>query len=187
VPLETTNIGFNDIRLTNDTGVDGVTNTFAAAIWALDISLRFASRGGSFIRHYSPFSPSNQSILGMPPYYQPSPIYYGLLMANMMLYERPRFISPSVIAVNSTRIKVYAMAKRIMIINKELDSSVKGNVEVTFSGVSPLECVYLRADSLTSKTGITLGNLSFISGDSDYVGEVVMKTYYPDNESIYHV
>ncbi len=32
-------LGINDIKLTTGFGVDGVTNTFAAALWALDIIL----------------------------------------------------------------------------------------------------------------------------------------------------
>jgi len=31
--------GINDIRLTTGEGVDGLTNSFAAALWALDITL----------------------------------------------------------------------------------------------------------------------------------------------------
>ena len=32
-------IAISDIRLTNDSGVNGVTNSFAAALWALDITV----------------------------------------------------------------------------------------------------------------------------------------------------
>ncbi len=32
-------LGINDIKLTTGDGVDGLTNTFAAALWALDITL----------------------------------------------------------------------------------------------------------------------------------------------------
>lgn len=32
-------LGINDIKLTTGNGVDGLTNTFAAAIWAVDIAL----------------------------------------------------------------------------------------------------------------------------------------------------
>jgi hypothetical protein len=32
-------LGINDIKLTTGEGVDGVTNTFASALWAVDIIL----------------------------------------------------------------------------------------------------------------------------------------------------
>jgi hypothetical protein len=49
-------VGINDIRLVDGNGVDGVTNTFAAAIWALDIAISLASIGGSFINFHNSFS-----------------------------------------------------------------------------------------------------------------------------------
>ncbi len=52
-------IAFSDIRLTGTAGVDGVTNSFAAALWALDFSLKFMSIGGHFASFYTPFSASN--------------------------------------------------------------------------------------------------------------------------------
>lgn len=61
-------VGINDIRLVDGNGVDGVTNTFAAAIWALDIAISLASIGGSFINFHNSFSSSNyQSVFGPGP------------------------------------------------------------------------------------------------------------------------
>jgi hypothetical protein len=31
-------IGINEMRITNDSGIDGITNSFAAALWAIDIA-----------------------------------------------------------------------------------------------------------------------------------------------------
>lgn len=39
-------MGINDIKLTTGDGVDGLTNSFAAAIWAVDIVLEFALMNG---------------------------------------------------------------------------------------------------------------------------------------------
>jgi len=61
-------IGINDIRLVSGSGVDGVTNTFAAAIWALDTAISFASLGGSFIQFHNFFTSANyQSLFGPGP------------------------------------------------------------------------------------------------------------------------
>jgi hypothetical protein len=35
-------LAINDIRLTSEKGVDGVTNSFAAALWAIDFIFEFA-------------------------------------------------------------------------------------------------------------------------------------------------
>ena len=47
---------FSDIRLTDTVGINGVTNSFAAAIWALDFSLKFMSIKGYFSSFYSSFA-----------------------------------------------------------------------------------------------------------------------------------
>ena len=61
-------VGINDIRLVSGEGVDGVTNTFAAAIWALDTAISFASLGGSFIQFHNFFTgPNYQSLFGPGP------------------------------------------------------------------------------------------------------------------------
>lgn len=83
-------VGISEIRLTNDSGVHGVTNSFAAALWALDISVEFASMGGYFINFYNPLTPSNQSVFGAGPGFEPGAIFYGSLFAVMALRDGPR-------------------------------------------------------------------------------------------------
>ena len=39
-------LGINDIRLTTGNGVDGLTNAFAAALWAIDITFEFVLMNG---------------------------------------------------------------------------------------------------------------------------------------------
>lgn len=101
-------IALSDIRLTNTTGVDGVTNSFAAALWALDFSLKYMSIGGYFASFYTPFTSSNQSVLGASPYFGPQALYYGLLFANYAISKYSSFITPNTTAVSSQFIKIYA-------------------------------------------------------------------------------
>ena len=75
-------IALSDIKLTGTAGVNGVTNSFAAALWALDFSLKYMSIGGFFASFYTPFTASNESVLGAAPYFGPQALYYGLLFAN---------------------------------------------------------------------------------------------------------
>ena len=85
-------LAFNDIQLTNSIGVDGVTNSFAAALWTLDFALKASSLTINPVLFHSPLTASFQSILGVPPYYSPSAIYYGLLMANLAMEDYPEFL-----------------------------------------------------------------------------------------------
>jgi len=74
-------VGINEIRITNDSGINGITNSFAAALWAIDISAEFISMGGHFINFYNTLNASNQSILGPSPNFAPGALYHGLLFA----------------------------------------------------------------------------------------------------------
>jgi hypothetical protein len=80
-------VGFSDVRLVNiSAGVPGVTDTFAAALWALDMSMTFASFGGYYINFFNSLVNNTQTILGAAPYFNPSPMYYGLLFSNLVIY-----------------------------------------------------------------------------------------------------
>ena len=60
-------IAFNDVRLTNSIGVDGVTNSFAAALWTLDFALTSAYLTINPVMFHAPLTPSYQSVFGVPP------------------------------------------------------------------------------------------------------------------------
>jgi len=169
-------IALTDIRLTNVSaaGVDGVTNSFAAALWALDFSLKYMSIGGYFASFYTSFSNNNQSVLGPSPYFGPQGLYYGLLFANYAISKYAQFITPNVTAVGSQFIKVYAFDVwgfyRVVLINKDLNSSSNGTVDIALNSNGLLECTYMQASSLNATSGITIGNVSFVSNSSDFVG-----------------
>lgn len=39
INMDAIDVGVNEIRLIDGVGIDGVTNSFAAALWALDITV----------------------------------------------------------------------------------------------------------------------------------------------------
>ena len=83
-------LGINDIKLTTGMGVDGVTNTFAAALWALDIILEFIQMNGWDINFNHFLDPNNyQGILGPAPDFKPQPIYYALIFATIIRDNAP--------------------------------------------------------------------------------------------------
>lgn len=59
----------NDFRMVEDpAGVDGLTNSFAAAIWAIEASMEFFFIGGYTLNFYNPMlNHSYQSVLGQAP------------------------------------------------------------------------------------------------------------------------
>lgn len=55
----------NDLRLTEDAlTIDGITNSFAAAIWAIDISLEWFFMSGYRLDFYNSFKNTHQTLLG---------------------------------------------------------------------------------------------------------------------------
>lgn len=93
--------------------------------------------------------------------------------------------------MSSKLIKIYAFAVydgfRLVIINKDQNVSLNGTVDIALDFNGRLNCVYMQADSLSSTTGITIGNVSFIANNSDFVGAYTTFNYVPDDNGVFHV
>ena len=125
-------------------GVDGVTNSFAAAIWALDTSLSFFAMNGKYIDFFTTFNSSYQSVIGSAPEFEPSPIYYGLLLGIYCLTDNNVLYSVAAVGANS-QIKSYICGnKNILIINKALNPNSSGYVSISMNrDIKYLSCIYL--------------------------------------------
>lgn len=149
-------LGINDIKLTTGNGVDGVTNTFAAALWALDIILEFMQMKGWEIDFNHEVRNGNfQSILGPAPELKPSAIYYGMIFASIIRDNAPEIVLPSSSAIISSKIKAYGFSDgikfKILLINKDTNASLNGKVLVKSTLTSTLRCLFLEAPSLSEK------------------------------------
>jgi hypothetical protein len=102
-------VGISEIKQISGSGIDGVTNTFASALWALDIAIEYAAMGGFFINFYNPLTPSNQSFFGPGPQFEPSPMYYGVLFGVWALRNQPIINKVSIVAGSSSNIKVFGL------------------------------------------------------------------------------
>ena len=184
-------VAINDIRLTNDSGVDGVTDSFAAALWALDISMAFSSMSGYSINFYSPLNDTNQSVIGAAPYFQSGAIYYGLLFALYSLRDYPMMTTVTVASGISQSIKVYGMdsyvAYRVLIINKDLNPNASGVINLKHPSTVGLRCYYLSAPSLDSTQNITFAGMYFVGNSSDYAGEFYFLDYQMNPLQIYAI
>lgn len=163
-------VSINDIRLTNDSGIDGITNSFAAALWAVDISMELAILSGCFINFYNPMGSSNQSFFGAAPSFDPSALYYGALFAIYAMRDQPIIYYTSVAAGTSQNIKAYGLDVgtdyRVLILNKDMNANASGNVEITLQYASGMRCMYLSAPSLSSTTNITFAGMNFVGNST---------------------
>lgn len=157
--------------MTNGVGVNGVTNAFASALWAIDSAIEFAMYGGKGMRFPCDISTGNlQTILGPAPNYLPTPLYYGLLFLSGLSYTTPTVGMPLITAGTSSSIKAYGFLiptqLTIVIINKDTNPNASGVVNATISSRESIKCHYLTAASLSATTGVTWMGYSFNSGSS---------------------
>jgi hypothetical protein len=184
-------VGINDIRLTNDSGINGVTNSFAAALWALDISLEFAAMSGYFMSFFNPLIASNHSIFGPGPDFNPTAIYYGLLFAVYALQGLPTIFKTTIVGGTSQNIKAYGIEiyydYRVLIINKDTNPNITGVVEVTLDYPDGMRCLYLSAPDLSSTSNITFAGMYFVGNNSNYVGAFHYLDFYPSPSQMYSI
>ncbi len=130
---------------------------------------------GASINFYNPFVPSNQSVIGSAPNFEPGAIYYGILFAIYAIRGYPSVETVTVIPGTSQSIKVYGMdtyySYRVLIINKDMNPNITGVVNVKHPSQGGLRCYYLSAPSLHSTTNITFAGMYFTSNNSNYQGQ----------------
>lgn len=152
-------------------GRPGVSDTFTAALWALDYFCVLAWHGAGgvnletgvnqldFVSSYSPIADDRHNR------YQAAPEYYGMLaFAEGCRGERVA-LSYDADAVNLT---AYASVGadhvlRLAMVNK--DEATNADVRIaTGSGTTSAQMLRLAAPSLESKTGVTLGGAVMDAG-----------------------
>ncbi len=75
----------------------------------------------------------------------------------------------------------------VLILNKDTNPNISGEVAITLRDVSGLFCLYLTAPNLSSTSGVTLGGLSFIANHSAFVGNYTEHEYNVDISGQYYV
>ena len=132
--------------------------------------MEWAIIDGYRIKFYSPItSPSFQSPLGQAPNFNPSALYYGLLLAVIANNYNPYIIRPTIISGTSSSIKTYYLDygsyDGVLLLNKDMNTGASGVVDVKLTDQSGLNCIYLSADNLSS-TVMKIGNYSFMAGNA---------------------
>jgi len=157
----------DELGSVNCGGVHGVSDTFASALWALDTLFQLARVGVSGVNFhtfpnaaYEPFSFSRASGT-----WQASvkPIYYGMLMFAQAVGPGSQLLNGSGSA--GTGVDVFALRTprqplRVVLINYRTSGARTIAVRVPVKAAT-VTLEWLRAPSVTSTTGVTIGGQSF--------------------------
>jgi hypothetical protein len=154
-------------------GKSGVSNSFAAALWALDYLFVLASYGCSgvnletginhlgWISHYTPIS---DDLMG---HYGAAPEYYGLLAFTQAARGEQIAVSCDTGGVNLTAyaMRQNARAMTLAVINKDL----RQDAAVEMIGAAPRQARVMRlsGSSLSALGGVTFGGAS-VSNDGTW-------------------
>ncbi|HEX3436284.1 MAG TPA: glycosyl hydrolase family protein [Pseudacidobacterium sp.] len=183
-----------ELNSIDDGGVDGISNSFASALWAIDTMFEYANVGADGVNWhgtsgclYCPFDFSTMNVDGRTVYslQKVNPIYYGLLLFRMATGNTARLLPVNV--STAANIKVWAMVDQssvahVVIINK--DKSFSGNISISMPGYGDAQVTRLVAPSYESLSGVSIGGQSFDgSVDGKLLGSQDNETLTPSNGS----
>jgi hypothetical protein len=154
-------------------GKAGVSDTFAAALWALDYLFVLASYGCSGVNMetgvnhlgvISKYTPISDNLAG---HYGAAPEYYGLLAFAQAAKGEQIALACDTGGINLT---AYAARQRsgaltLTVINKDLNRDAA--VEVTGIAGKQAQAMRLAAPSLNAMNGVTLGGAA-VGGDGSW-------------------
>lgn len=186
------NVAISDIRITTGMGKDGVTNTFAAALWAIDMTISFGLMNGERIDFWHYLSSNNyQAIMGPGPNYEPQALYYGLLFGSLMRHGTPLISLPSITPSASQNVLAYGLHNDVslivIILNKE-QNDINGTVRVKTgnTGIS-LNCIFLDAPSMDATSGFSIGGYTYSGGNSAPQGSFDLVSIDADSDGYYSI
>jgi hypothetical protein len=165
-----------EIGPADDGGIRGISDSFSAALWAVDIMFQFANEGVDGVNWQTSDANSNApfytQVLGSPsnPSYSLTfihPLYYGLLLFQAATAQGTQLLPVNL--VTSSNLTAWATVDtsgtpRLVIINK--DETATGTVEVTEPGFNTASVLRLTAPSYTSSAGVTFAGQTF-DGSTD--------------------
>jgi hypothetical protein len=171
-------------------GQAGVSDTFSAALWAVDTMFELANIGVDGVNWNSNFDGGAYDLFhfssptgGKYFLLQVRPLYYGLLLFAQAAGNNAQLLSTSTLA--SGNVKVWVMTNgnghaHLVIINKE--TSLSGNVQVALSGYGSGVMTTLEAPSYQSTSGVTIAGQTYDgSSNGSLQGTASTSTIYPAN------
>jgi hypothetical protein len=186
-------------------GKDGVSNTYAAALWALDYLFVLASYGcagvnmETGVNHLgwiSNYTPISDDLKG---HYGAAPEYYGLLAFAQMPMG---IMSPVTVEANGVNLTAWSIpdirrkgGRAVTIINKDgsqdADLSIKG-IDMVGPDIKPNvemkqgRVMRLTGPALNARDGVTLGGVS-VAADGTWTGAKHEPVRVANNSASLHV
>jgi hypothetical protein len=172
-------------------GVDGISNTFASALWNVDMLFEFATRGVQL----AIFSGTPQAIYAPLIMARPSstvnvqPSFYGMLFFNIALGGlNSRVYGPRVSGAPSARYKAWASYDEVanvytlVILHKD-----PGGSPLPVTVTSPIaggygQMILMTAPAMESTTGETLAGMSIDGTNGDLAGTYASTFLQADGE-----
>lgn len=143
------------LKLHYHNGIDTVTNTFAAALWAMDFFMEWLVMNGTFVYFdadtdstnlQSPFT-SSAGFTGTRPV-DVRPMYYSMLLYSLLVDGSAQSIYKLKLSTNSNHnIKIYCLwskpISKYVIINKDTSPVLSGNIQICTNGTLNASYYYL--------------------------------------------
>jgi hypothetical protein len=173
-------------------GISGISNTFSAALWSIDMMFNVANIGVDGVNWHSSQGTAyqlyqfNMYTSGGKTTYsvaQVNPLYYGLLVFAQMAGRGAKLLP--VTTTTDANVSIWATVDKtstahVVVINK--DETATGNVKITLPGYSTGTVRYLSAAHYWSTNGVTLGGQTFDESPQGTLrGDVVTTTIYGNN------
>lgn len=172
-------------------GVAGVSDTFASALWVMDSLFHLATVGVDGVNitsdegdFYDLFGFTTTSA----PYHLSfvAPEYYGTLVFQQATQNGAKLLP--VTLTTSSNISVWATidatgAVRVLVINK--DQSASGNVNIRLSGFGTGTLSRLLAPAVSSKTGVTWAGQTFDGSADGMIQGTASTTTVVPNSNVY--
>lgn len=170
-------------------GVDGISNAFGSALWAMDDMFEYVNVGVDGVNwhglnacNYCALTldaksggPNGTHVYALT---QVRPLYYGMLLFQQATANNAKLL-PVTVATKSN-IKVWATIDdsntvKVLVINK--DASFANDFTIALPGYGDAQATRLQAASYQSKTGVTLGGQTFDgSKDGKLLGTATNET-----------
>jgi hypothetical protein len=183
----------NEMNSTYNGAVEGVSDSFASALWSIDTAFHFAAVGVDGINWESDSCYTSNNCGGTEAYdlwvfaypafslYAVRPIYYGMWLFQEATQNQAKLIPCNI--TTSANVVCWATidaAGVVRIVAENKDQSSSGNVSVTVPGTYGNGTLkYLTAPSASSTTGVTYAGQSISLTDGTITGTLSSTTITP--------
>ena len=180
-------------------GTMGISNTFSAALWAVDSMFAEATAGVDGVNFhgmsgcgYCAFTFGTQNIGGKNTFrlQQVAPLYYGMLFFHQATANSAQLLPVTVSSAAAANVKVWATVDasgtvQVAILNK--DETFAGNISVTVPGYGAGTAIRMVAPNFNADSGIVFGGQTFDNSfDGNPIGSQATESFTPTN-SVYTI